>query len=135
LQLAVNTDAHASANGADGIFQLGNTANTSSGILNVNTQFALGLDTNTNGGSPTKARFNVIGGTANINTDIVVTTNDSNGGNVFATTVDGGTLNMLNHNIGGATAPVTLNALSGTMKNVAQINGGITGLTKTGTGT
>ena len=98
--------------------------------MTVNTQFALGLDTNTSA-APTKARFNVLGGTANINANIVATTNDSDSGNLFQVTIDGGTLNMLNHNIGGGTQ-VSIVAASGVLKNVAQINNGA-GFTKNGT--
>ena len=97
-------------------------SSTSTGTLTVNTQFALGLDTNTTA-APTKARFNLLGGTANINTNMVATTNDSDSGNLFQLTIDGGTLDMLNHNIGSATQ-VSIIAASGVLKNTAQINNG-----------
>ena len=49
-------------------------------------------------------------------------------------TLNGGTLDMTGHSIGGSTAIDTLNFQSGTLMNVGEINNG-QGLTKTGTGT
>ncbi|MFI5377705.1 MAG: autotransporter-associated beta strand repeat-containing protein, partial [Tepidisphaerales bacterium] len=50
-------------------------------------------------------------------------------------TLGGGTLDMTNHVIGGATPIDVLTFASGTLKNVTEINNGATGLTKTTTGT
>jgi T5SS/PEP-CTERM-associated repeat protein/autotransporter-associated beta strand protein len=49
-------------------------------------------------------------------------------------TLDGGTLDLTSHNLGAANPINTLNFRSGTLRNVAQINNGATGLTKTSPG-
>src|SRR5262249_41359525 len=49
--------------------------------------------------------------------------------------LNGGTLNMNGNSFVASGTNVLLNAQSGTLQNVAQINGGTTGFTKSGTGT
>jgi autotransporter-associated beta strand protein len=108
LQLGVNGSGASGTNGASGFFTLGGATpnNTATGVLNVNTQFLLGNDTST-AAAPTKATFTVNGGTANINANIQVVTNDADTStDVFTLTLAGGTLNMMGHGIGTAAAPV-----------------------------
>jgi fibronectin-binding autotransporter adhesin len=129
LQIAVNSSGSA-ANGATGVFTLGgpspdNTAAT--GILNVTAQFLLGNRTNTNpAAGKSTATFTINGGTANIGADILdaSTTVSNTGANVSTLTLAGGTLNMSNHNIGSAAAPITnVNLNSGTLNSPGLISG------------
>jgi autotransporter-associated beta strand protein len=134
LQLGVNASG-GSPNGAQGTFTLGTLGDANAtGVLNVNTQFLLGNDTNTatftpTGGSPTntftKAIFNVNSGTANVNTDIQVVTNDSaadRAADVFTVNLAGGTLNMMGHNIGSAASPLKVfNQTGGTLSNTGVV--------------
>ena len=95
------------------------------GVLNVNTTFDLGNQTTNNslaGSVPTAATFGVYGGTANINADIVDAS--TVGTRNTTLTVDGGTLNIMGHNIGSAASPITtINLNSGNINNVATISG------------
>ena len=76
------------------------------------------------------ARLNINGGTLTVNGAIT-----SGTGANESITLNGGTLDMTGGAIGSATNTVsTLNFQSGTLRNVASING-TAGLTKTGTGT
>ncbi len=114
------------------------TLNVTGGNLIVNNTFSMmnigSLSTSSAGNL--FAGFNLTGGTATIATDI--TQSAGNASNVVVT-LDGGTLNMggggVAHNIGLSTGSLTFNANSGTLTNVAQINGGLNGLTKATAGT
>ncbi|MCL4204889.1 MAG: autotransporter-associated beta strand repeat-containing protein, partial [Pirellulaceae bacterium] len=64
-----------------------------------------------------------------------VTFTKATGAGTATVTLNGGTLDMGGRNLGGATAINTLNFQSGTLQNVAQINNGAIGLTKTTAGT
>lgn len=93
---------------------------------------SLNMADNTTGNTTrsTTATLNLTGGVTTVAGDIVEI------GGIGASAVvslAGGTLDMTNGNIGDATKPVTLTLASGTLKNVAQINGG-GGITKTTTG-
>lgn len=73
--------------------------------------------------------LNVTGGTVTSAADIV------DGGGASTVTLNGGALDLQNHNLGTDSPIDTLNFQAGTLKNVAQINAGTSGLTKTTTGT
>jgi autotransporter-associated beta strand protein len=73
---------------------------------------------------------NITGGTLTCNTDMV----DGGGNATSILTLNGGTLDLTGHNLGGATAIDTLNFQSGTLANVGEINSG-GALNKTTTGT
>ena len=125
LQLGVDASG-TSANGAQGVFTLGTNAG-STGILNVNTQFLLGNITNTSTGTKTdKATFTINGGTANINADMVSVKVGAATGTTLTTTLNhnAGTLNMIGHNIGDTTNPISvINLAGGTLSNANKING------------
>lgn len=94
---------------------------------------AITMATSSGGGSATtNATANLTGGSTTVNGDII------RGGGAGATTatviLNGGTLDMTAGNIGSLANPVTLTLESGTLKNVAQINGG-GNLVKTSAGT
>jgi autotransporter-associated beta strand protein len=101
--------------------------------------FTLGNNTSSNTTAGTGANGTLIinGGVADVYTNIVRGANGAGSASSSATiNLDGGTLDMHGFSIGaaGATNLVMLNAMSGTLQNLAQINGG-GGLTKTGIGT
>src|SRR5262249_10881942 len=76
--------------------------------------------------------LSVIGGTVTTAADIV------DGGGTSNVILNGGTLDLAGHNLGTSSGPIDNIASSfqsGTLKNVAEINGGGVGLTKTTTGT
>ena len=96
------------------------------GAFTVNTAFTLGSQA-TAGASV--ATLNLTGGTFTSNANIT-----QGGGSTTSTiNLDGGTLDLTNHSIGGANA-IALNAKQGTLKNLATLNSGGT-LTKSTTGT
>jgi autotransporter-associated beta strand protein len=104
------------------------TVNIGGGTFTVNTAFTLGSQT---GSGASVATLNLTGGTLNSAVSIL----DGGGSTTSKITLDGGTLNMNGNAIGGAVAIDTLEFQSGTLQNVAQINNGATGLTKSTTGT
>ena len=83
-------------------------------------------------GSTTNATLNLTGGTTTVAGDILKV--GGNGTTTGTINLAGGTLDMTNGNIGTALNPVALNLQSGTLKNVATINGG-GAITKTTAGT
>ena len=102
------------------------TLNVGGGAFTVNTAFTLGSQA-TAGASV--ATLNLTGGTFTSNANIT-----QGGGSTTSTiNLDGGTLDLTNHSIGGANA-IALNAKQGTLKNLATLNSGGT-LTKSTTGT
>ena len=103
------------------------TLNVGGGSFTVNTAFTLGSQAT---GGASVATLNLTGGTFASNANIV----DGGGTTTSTITLDGGTLNMTGKNIGGATAIDVLNFRSGTLSNVAAING-TGGLSKTTNGT
>ncbi len=122
LQLARNVGS-TGANGVSGTFTLGTDA-LSTGVLTVNNEFFLGWDTNTNAAPPTKAIFNINGGTANLNTDIQSITNGDTTNDISTINLNAGTLNMMGHNIGSAASPVKeINLNGGNLTNAARIAG------------
>ena len=128
LQLGVNSGGSA-ANGATGVVTLGGPTagnTTSTGVLNVATQFFLANRTNTNAAAgKSNGTFTINGGTANIGADILdaSTTVATAGANNTTLTLDGGTLNMAGHNIGTYAAPITtVNLNSGNLNNVGTIS-------------
>ncbi|MFO0837408.1 MAG: autotransporter-associated beta strand repeat-containing protein [Phycisphaerae bacterium] len=83
----------------------------------------IGISMSDSGASST---LNLLGGIASIDGNIT-----DGGAGISTLTLDGATLDMLNHSIGGASPIDNLNFRSGTLRNVAQINNGV-GLTKAG---
>lgn len=85
--------------------------------------------------STTNSFLNLTGGTTKVTGDIlkVGNTGGSTGATNATVLLNGGTLDMDDGNIGSATNLVALDLRSGTLKNVAQINGG-GGILKTTTG-
>ncbi|MGB8168532.1 MAG: autotransporter-associated beta strand repeat-containing protein, partial [Chthoniobacteraceae bacterium] len=135
-----------------GTFKIGGgTGGTSA--LNVGALF-LGYQSVNSTGFPTTGTFEISGGSVNVTGNLEMTHTAGGtatlnilggtltiGGNITSLggtetlTLDGGTLDMTNGAIGDATNPIsTLNFDSGTLRNVASING-TGGITKTGTGT
>jgi fibronectin-binding autotransporter adhesin len=103
--------------------------NVSGGALNVNPGGSFVLATQSGSGSAV-GNLSLTGGSVTSNADI------TNGGGATTTTitVNGGTLDLVGHQIGGATSISTLNFQSGTLRNVAEINAGAP-LVKTTAGT
>ena len=91
--------------------------------------FVLGNNSSATGFSAS-GMFVVSGGIASVNCDI--TRGTATGGSLLD--MEGGTLDMLGHNIGSAAIGVIVNPASGTLKNVSSINGAAT-LTKNSAGT
>ena len=95
----------------------------STAVFTVNNTFNLANQTaaNTSGAGLDTGLFGVYGGTANINADMLDAS--SIGTRSTTLTVDGGTLNIMGHNIGSAAAPITtVNLNSGNINNVATIS-------------
>ena len=83
------------------------------------------------GGGTVSASINLTGGTTTLGGDIIRNTTSPR--TTSTVRISGGTLNMGGHDIGTATEPITLAAESGTLSNIATING-TGGLTKTTAG-
>jgi fibronectin-binding autotransporter adhesin len=140
LQLA----AHASGIGASvtrGELTVGGPAadDTATGVLNVNNQFLLFNRTSTTG-STAASTFTINGGTANVNTDILIVDSASSGTRSTTLTLAAGTLNMMGHAIATAALPINNVNLpaAGQTARIANLGGtGINGagLTKNGVGT
>src|SRR5205823_8234251 len=79
--------------------------------------------------------LNLTGGTVSVNGDIVETLAASAANHTATLNLNGASLDMLNHKIGGATGIDSLVFAAGALKNVNQINNGAIGLTKTTSGT
>jgi autotransporter-associated beta strand protein len=104
------------------------TLNVGGGAFNVNTAFTLGSQATAGTAS---AILNVTGGTFTSNVDILSGTASA----TSTITLDGGTLDLIGHNIGSAAITIdNVNLRSGTLQNVAEINGGAN-LVKTTIGT
>ena len=107
----------------NGSFVLGSSP-ASTGVLTVNTAFHLARNTNPTVTDTVTGAFIINGGTAILNTDLkdISTRGTSN----TTLTLDGGTLDMTGHAIGGNSsgnlAIDNLNFRSGTLKNVGLIN-------------
>jgi len=134
----------AAQNGVTGTFTLGATS-ASTGTLTVGTSttardFVLADNRIITNNQAANGSFIINGGTATIHGNITDTSNTTTGTSTTTLTLDGGTLDMTNGNIGGIgttsgnRAITNLNFRSGTLQNVAQINNGA-GLTKTTAGT
>ncbi|HPM81215.1 MAG TPA: autotransporter-associated beta strand repeat-containing protein, partial [Candidatus Anammoximicrobium sp.] len=106
------------------------TLNVGGGTFTVSAGGSFQLANHTGGGAAL-GTLNVTGGTVTANADII----DAGGTSTTTITLDGGTLDMAGHAIGGATPIDVLHFRGGTLQNVAEINGGATGLTKTTGGT
>lgn len=109
--------------------------NIGGGSFTVNSggSFTMATNASTNASGSATGNLNVTGGVFTSNVDIVRGggTNPSSA-NI---TLDGGTIDMTGKNIADATNAINLTAASGTLRNVAEINGGTSGLTKTTSGT
>jgi autotransporter-associated beta strand protein len=132
----------AAQNGVTGTFTLG-TNSASTGSLTVGTSgtardFVLADNRMITNSHVANGSFIINGGTATIHGNILDTSTTTTGTSTTTLTLDGGTLDMTNGNIGGDgssgnRAITNLNFRSGTLRNVAQINNGA-GLTKTSSG-
>jgi autotransporter-associated beta strand protein len=91
----------------------------------------LGTNQVTGNGTVT-ASLNLTGGTTTLGGDII--RNITSPRTTSTVKISGGNLDMGGHDIGSATEPITLTAESGTLQNIATING-TGGLIKTTTGT
>ncbi len=98
------------------------------GVLNINHELTIAQRL---GSGNITGTVNFAGGTANIYTNIL------GGGGVSFLNVSGGTVEMNNHNIGdgGAGTISNLYFQSGTVRNIGEINGGLTPLIKNTAGT
>ena len=134
IAMVTKTSGNTTINSAGTATTTFGTFTMNGGNLLVNQSFVMTTVNSTVGAGTNllTSAFNVFGGTATINSDI--TQSGSNAANNIVT-LDGGTLNMTGHSIGSNSASITLNANSGTLMNVGQINGGMNGITKATTGT
>ncbi len=108
-----------------GTVTIANSAGLASAVRLGNNTVAAGITAN--------GSLNITGGNVTVSGHIIKGATTGVGSATL--TLNGGSLNMSGNNIGAATPTVTFNAQSGTLQNVAQINGGA-GLTKTaGAGT
>ena len=124
----------------------GNSLGTATGTLNigggsftvnVGGSFNMATFSNSNTTGKVVATLNLTGGVLTSNADIVeVGGANSNTTNTVTTlNLNGGTLDMTGHSIGSASQAIdTVTLASGTLKDVAEINGGAA-ISKTGTGT
>lgn len=108
------------------------TLNLGGGTVNVGSGGIIIASNSITGGNVVTGTLNLTGGTVKLGGDIV---KGRASGGTATVTLDGGTLDLQGHNWGGTVAIDTNNFLSGTLKNVGQINNGASGLTKTGSGT
>src|SRR5258706_5503832 len=109
----------------EGTFTLGGDAPGSgaTGVFNVANEFFLAQRTGTasSASGASNGTFNINGGTANINADIIdaSTSVSSLGANTTTINLQGGTLNLMNHAIGSVATPLTtINLNGGTVKDV-----------------
>lgn len=105
--------------------------NITGGTFTVGSGSTFTMATTTSTGSAT-ASISITDGTLTSNVDI--TRGGGSGATTATVTLDGGTLDMTGHALGGATAIDNVNLRSGTLKNVSQINNGAA-VTKTTNGT
>jgi autotransporter-associated beta strand protein len=103
------------------------TVNVGGGSFTVNTAFTLGSHS---GGGASNATLNLTGGTFTSNVNILKGSSTANS----TINLDGGILDLNGNAIGSGSAAITLTAESGTLRDVATING-TGGLTKTTAGT
>lgn len=85
------------------------------------------------GTATSTATINLTGGNVTVNGDIVRGTVSGTGTATGTVVLNGVTLDMAGHAVGATGAPITLDAQSGTLKNLGDLNGGAA-LTKTGSG-
>lgn len=108
-----------------GNITIANNATFGAAVRLGNNTIATGLTTN--------GSLNITGGSVTVSGHIIK--GASTGAGSATITLNGGALNLSGNNIGAASPNVSFNAQSGTLSNVAQINGGA-GITKTaGAGT
>jgi autotransporter-associated beta strand protein len=108
------------------------TISLTGGTLNVTGNLNMATTT-ANANNQSNGAINITGGTLTVDGNIQYT--NGVGLETNSITLNGGTLDLTNGNVGAAGATITFNAQSGQLQNVAQINGGA-GLTKTsGAGT
>jgi autotransporter-associated beta strand protein len=108
------------------------TLNITGGSVAIGTGSGAAINmANAGSGRTVTSDFNITGGNVTLSGDIVRT---GGAGTENATVkLDGGTLDMAGHSIGSSTSAITLDAQSGTLKDLGELNGGGT-LTKSGTG-
>jgi autotransporter-associated beta strand protein len=95
------------------------TLNIGGGSFTVNTGGSFKLASQATAGTAV-GTVNLTGGTLTTNVDIV----DGGGAATTTFTINGGTLNLLNHNLGTATLIDTINLQSGGISNILQLNNG-----------
>jgi autotransporter-associated beta strand protein len=110
------------------------TLNITGGNVTINGLVSM-LTQNSNS-NVVQSVINITGGAVTINSNIVKTVGTGTAANTATLTLNGGTLDMTGHYIGDATLAInTLNFQSGTLLNLAEINGSSNALIKTTTGT
>ncbi|MEZ5384255.1 MAG: autotransporter-associated beta strand repeat-containing protein [Prosthecobacter sp.] len=124
VNMAVNSSTATGATTATSAF------NITAGTVNVTGGINMG-GTSGNALNVVNNTLSVTGGTLAVGGDIAYS--DGVGVENIAVTLDGGTVEMNSHEIGSASAPIAFNAQSGTLRNLAELNGGDT-LTKTTAG-
>ena len=128
ITLASVTSASTNAGGTATI-NISGTASVTSGPI------TLGVLTGTATGRSSSATLNITGGTLTMTGDVLKGDTSGTGTVTSVLNLNGGTLDLGGNDIGSATSAIpTLTFASGTLKNVASING-TAGLTKTGIGT
>ena len=108
------------------------TLNITNGTVTIGANAAGNSIIMASGAGNNNATVNLIGGTVTLGGNIIK--GGSAAGDVASITLNGAVLDMQGHNIGGTPVINTLNLLSGTLKNVAEINNGGS-ITKSGAGT
>ncbi len=109
------------------------TLNIGGGTVIVGTG-GITLATSSVAGSTANGTVNLTGGNVTVNGNI--SKGASTGAGTATLNLDSATLDLTSHAIGGAApALVTANFMSGTVRNIAQINNGANGITKTTAGT
>ena len=125
---------NSAANAATTVNSALSTLNISAGslVLAGSTNLVMGVTT-LDANNAATASINITGtGSLTVGGNIQYT--NGTGTETNTITLDGGTLDLTGGNIGTAGAPITFNAQSGTLRNLAELNGGGT-LTKTTAGT
>jgi T5SS/PEP-CTERM-associated repeat protein/autotransporter-associated beta strand protein len=116
----------ASVSGLHGSLGFGSGASATVTITGATSTLSCGAVGITMGDGGASSALNLLGGVVTVGGDIT-----DGGAGISTLILDGATLDMQNHAIGGASPIDNLSFRSGTLKNVSQINSGA-GLTKTG---
>ncbi len=126
LEMAVNTSSAASTANA--------TFNVTGGTVTIGTGSGTAINmANAGTGRTSTANINLTGGTVDVTGNVIRT--GGAGTENTTVTLNGATLDMNGFSIGTSAAAITFAAQSGTLENLAELNGGTTPLTKTTAGT